>query len=266
MCWPCCFTHYKAAIGPAIGKDIISAHDATKHKMSGDVMTLIEVTVPAQQTMIAEPGSFVYSEQGVKMQSLWHDGSTLEEPGCCFKCSKCCMRCCCTGESGTMMHFTNTSDAPKQVAFGQTYPGQLLAIDLNEMPENMIFAMNSSFHFAARGVRLGVVRADCLQGCCGSGYLFQKLDGNGMVFLSAGGTVVKQELKGEKHRIDSQTLVAFTKGLEINVQRAGGCCTICCGGEGAALTTLEGTGTYWISTSPWEQQVQYALQFLPPKE
>lgn len=265
-CCPCLFTHYKSAAAPKIGTDIISAHDASKHTMTGDSLPLVEITIPPQQVMISGPNAFVYAESGVTWETYFHDGSSVDEPGCCWKCCSSCKRCCCTGESMALAHFTNTSNAPKKVGFSDTIPGQIVAIDLKEVPDNMVFAMNGSFHMGAKGVRIDSVRADCIQACCGAGYLFQKLDGDGMVFLAAGGTVVKQKVENGTHRIDSSSLVAFTRGLDVHVARAGGCCTMCCGGEGMAFTTLSGSGTYWLSSSPWTEQLKHALQFLPPKK
>lgn len=265
-CCPCCFTHYRDAVAPQIGKDIISAHDATSHKMLGDSLPLVEIVIPPQQTMVSGPEAFVFAESGIQWDTLFTDGSFVNDPNCCFKCCNCCKRCCCAGESMAMAHFTNTSNVPKKIGFSAQTPGQIVPIDLKAVPDNVLFALNGSFHIGAKGVRIDTVRADCMQACCGAGYLFQKLDGNGLVFLAAGGTVVEQRLTGETHRIDSSSLVAFTKGLDVKVARAGGCLTMCCGGEGLAFTTLSGHGTYWICSSPWTEQLKHALQFLPPKK
>lgn len=264
-CCPC-IPHYTEVGPPAIGTEIFQAHNAEDHQMTGDCMPLIEMKVQPQQTMIAEEGAFAYYQDGMKMENFFNDGSLINGPGCCGTCKQCCMRCCAAGESAAITHFTNETSEPKTVAFGSDFPGQITAVDLTKVPDNVLFAMNGSFFMGPKGTRIDAVRADCVQCCCGAGLCFQKIDGNGIVFLTGGGTVVKQELKNEKHRIDPGALVAFTKGLSINVQMSGGFCTACCGGEGVSLTTLEGTGTYWISSSSWGSQIEYALQFLPNKK
>lgn len=264
-CCPCAFKHYRDVQEPAFGQDIISSHDASKFTLLGDAMPLVEVKIPPQQTMIGEPGALSYFENGITMESLFHDGSSLEEPGCIHK-TRMCGRRCCSGENATVMHFQNTSDKERTIAFGNELPGHIIAVDLGTVPNNTLFTNEGSFIFGPRGTRIDVARMDCMQCCCGAGWLMQKLVGNGTVFLGGGGTIIKQSLKGETHRIDPSSLVAFTSGLNINVQRAGGCCTMCCGGEGLAFTTISGTGDYWVSSSPISDQIAYAVAHLPPKK
>eukprot|EP00401_Gymnodinium_catenatum_P032010 CAMPEP_0117573190 /NCGR_PEP_ID=MMETSP0784-20121206/60810_1 /TAXON_ID=39447 /ORGANISM="" /LENGTH=242 /DNA_ID=CAMNT_0005371715 /DNA_START=14 /DNA_END=739 /DNA_ORIENTATION=- len=240
----CCFTHYQSVSAPDIGGEIIDAHDMTDFQILGDGMPLVEINIPPQQAMVAEPGAFAFFQEGVKMESHFDDGAYVTEPGCCAKCKTSCARSC-SGEAMTIAHFTNESNMKRTVGFGTDYPGSIIALDLKAQPDNIVFAMNGSFLLGAKGTRVSAVAADCKQCCCGAGWCFQMIDGNGMVFLNAGGSVVKQTLQGGTHRIDSDSLVAFTKGLTVDVQRTGGISTICCAGEGVALTTISGTGTYW---------------------
>eukprot|EP00930_Biecheleria_cincta_P054811 TRINITY_DN41210_c0_g1_i1.p1 TRINITY_DN41210_c0_g1~~TRINITY_DN41210_c0_g1_i1.p1 ORF type:complete len:271 (+),score=39.43 TRINITY_DN41210_c0_g1_i1:79-891(+) len=269
MCDPCsvcccCITHYQAVGAPDIGGEVIDSHDSSRYTMIGDTMPLVEILVPPQHTMIGEPGAMCYFESGIEIESKFDDGAYVEEQSNFSVCRKSCARSC-SGEASSLAHFENKADVPRILAFGNDTPGHIVAIDLDDVEDNVLFTMNGSFVFGPKGTRIDIVRADCKQCCCGAGLCFQKIDGNGHVFLTGGGTVIKQDLDDETHRIDPSSLLGFTKGLEVNVQRAGGCWTMCCGGEGFAMTTLSGTGSYWLSSSPNSSQIQYALQFLPPK-
>mmetsp|Transcript_19828 Transcript_19828/g.50660 ORF Transcript_19828/g.50660 Transcript_19828/m.50660 type:complete len:268 (-) Transcript_19828:132-935(-) len=264
-CCCCCIPHYTNVSGPEIGRDIIESHQMGSHTTTGDSMPLIEIALPPQQCMISEPGAMSFLQKGIGMETIFDDGSSVNEPGCCTKCKTCCLRTC-SGEGASVAHWTNNSDSVRQMGFASALPGHIVAIDLKTMPENMLFTMNGSFLFGTKGTRIDVARTDCKQCCCGAGLFFQKLDGDGKVFLNAGGTIIKQNLNDETHRIDPASLVAFTKGLTVDVQKAGTCMTMCCGGEGMALTTISGQGDYWIASSPWTSQLAYALGFLPPKK
>mmetsp|Transcript_110862 Transcript_110862/g.278698 ORF Transcript_110862/g.278698 Transcript_110862/m.278698 type:complete len:267 (+) Transcript_110862:3-803(+) len=261
----CCFTHYEDVRAPDIGDELIESDEMGVFNVTGDSMPLVEVQVPSQMTMIGEAGALSYFEDGFLMESKFDDGAHAHEQSCCQKCRMSCRRSC-SGENMSLVHFTNQADSARTLGFASNLPGHIIAINLNEVPENVLFTMNGSFMMGTKGTRIDLARADCKQCCFGAGLCFQKLDGNGTVFLNAGGSVIKQSLDGETHRIDPQSLVAFTKGLSVSVQKAGTCMTMCCGGEGLALTTLSGTGDYWLASSPWSAQVQYALQFLPPKK
>lgn len=263
-CFKCCFTHYRDARAPDIGGELIQSHEARTFSTSGDSMPLVEVALPPQQCMVGEIGNLSFFEQGIQMESMFDDGAMVNTPGCCEKARMSCNRCC-SGENMSMAHFTNNSHQARTLAFASPYPGDIVSVDLNLLPENMIFTMNGSFMFGAKGTRVDVALADCKQACCGAGLCFQKIDGNGMVYLNAGGSVIKQSLTGGTHRIDPDSLVAFTRGLEVSVLKAGTCATMCCGGEGLALTTITGTGDYWLASAPFNSQAAYALQFLPPK-
>lgn len=265
-CFRICFTHYRDVQAPDIGGELIEAHDARSYTTTGDSMPLVEVSLPPQQTMVGEVGSLSYFEQGINMENKFDDGALVAELGCCGKARMSCNRCC-SGENMSMAHFTNTShDKARTLAFASSFPGDIVAMDLKTMPDNLVFTMNGSFMFGAKGTRVDVALADCKQACCGAGLCFQKIDGNGMVYINAGGSVIKQSLRGETHRIDPASLVAFTRGLDVSVMKAGTCATMCCGGEGVALTTITGTGNYWLASAPFSSQAAYALQFLPPKK
>jgi len=269
MCDPCavcccCINHYQSVQAPDIGEELIDSHDAGNFQMIGETMPLVELTIPPQHTMIGEPKAMCFLEDGITLESGFDDGSGASAPGCCKKCGMSCARCC-SGESFSVVHFTNESNQPRKLGFGNDTPGHIVAVDLGTVEDNILFTMNGSFMMGAKGTRVDVVRADCAQCCCGAGLCFQKIDGNGTVFLSGGGTVVRQDLEEEEHRLDSDSLLAFTRGLTVSVRRTRGCCTMCCGGEGFAMTTITGTGSYWLASAPNSSQIAYALQFLPPK-
>jgi len=260
-----CWTRYQDVQPPQIGTELIESHEARTFTTTGESMPLVEVALPPQQTMVGEVGTLSYFEQGIKMENLFDDGARVQELGFCGKTRASCNRCC-SGENMSMAHFTNETPKARTLAFASSFPGDVVAIDLSTMKDNVIFTMNGSFMFGAKGTRVDVALADCKQCCCGAGLCFQKIDGNGMVYLTAGGSVIKQSIRDETHRIDPASLVAFTRGLEVSVMKAGTCATMCCGGEGVALTTLSGTGDYWLASAPFSSQAEYAVMQLPPKK
>jgi uncharacterized protein (TIGR00266 family) len=239
-----------------------------EYKIEGDSLPALELMLAPGQQIIGECGALCYMQEGIKMSAKFDDGSDPSgaREGYAGMCSwKTYKRSCMAQESCVVVHFENETDKPQYIGLSNGKPGQLKIVDLNDLTDNTLFAFQGAFYAGQRGININAARADCKQCCCGAGLFMQTLQGNGKVFLEGGGTVAECKLNGEKVKVDPESLLAFEKGLVLDIKRAGGCCTMCCGGEGLAFTTIEGTGRYWLATAPISTQINYALQFLPEK-
>ena len=154
----------------------------------------------------------------------------------------------------TFTHIGEDDDTRK-VAFAAPYPGKIIPLDLRELGGNII-CQKSAFLCAAKGVTVGIEFSKRLgRGLFGGeGFIMQKVQGDGFAFLHAGGTVIEKELViGEKLILDTGCLVAFTKGVDYDVKLVKGVKNMVLGGEGLFLTTLEGPGTVWIQSLPFNR-------------
>ena len=158
------------------------------------------------------------------------------------------------GESVFMTHFTNEGQGKQHVAFAAPYPGSVVAVDLDDVG-GRLFCQKDSFLCAAYGTRVGIAFAKRLGAGFfgGEGFILQKLEGDGLVFVHAGGTLIRRQLNGETLRVDTGCLVAFTDGIDYDVQLAGGLKSMLFGGEGLLLTTLKGSGTVWLQSLPFSR-------------
>ena len=158
------------------------------------------------------------------------------------------------GESLFMTHFTNVGSGKKRVAFGAPFPGRIIPLDMAKHG-NEIFCQKDAFLCAALGTKLDISFNRKLgRGFFGGeGFIMEHLQGDGMAFLHAGGTIVKKELKGETIFVDTGCLVAYTNGIDFDVQKAGGMKSMLFGGEGIFLATLRGTGTVYLQSLPFSR-------------
>ncbi|RYD36730.1 MAG: AIM24 family protein, partial [Verrucomicrobiaceae bacterium] len=158
-----------------------------------------------------------------------------------------------TGESLFMTHFTNRQGTGRQtVAFAGPYPGKIIPVELSKF-NGELFCQKDAFLCAAFGTKVGIAFAQKLGVGFfgGEGFILQRLNGDGKAFIHAGGTIVKKELKGEMLRVDTGCLVAFTQGIQYDIQRAGNLKSMVFGGEGLFLATLRGHGTVWLQSLPF---------------
>jgi uncharacterized protein (AIM24 family) len=150
------------------------------------------------------------------------------------------------------------------VAFAAPYPGKIIAMDMARMGGEII-CQKDSFLCAALGTSIGIAWAKKLGTGFfgGEGFILQRLNGDGMAFVHAGGTIMRKELNGETLRVDTGCLVAFTPGVQYDIQRAGGLKSMVFGGEGMFLATLTGHGIVWLQTLPFSRLADRVLQFAP---
>ncbi|MET0390623.1 MAG: AIM24 family protein, partial [Polyangiales bacterium] len=168
------------------------------------------------------------------------------------------------GESLFLTHFRNTGASKQRVAFAAPYPGKILAIPLAQLGGELL-CQKDGFLAAAYGTQLSVAFNQRLGAGFfgGEGFILQRLQGDGLVFVHAGGTVIRKELRGERLRVDTGCVVAFTPGIQFDIERAGNLRSMLFGGEGLFLATLQGTGTVWVQSMPFSRLADRVLASAP---
>ncbi len=240
-----------AAYAAPAAQTAVRSHEID-FKIMGDDMQIVEVELDPGETVIAEAGSMNYMEAGIHFETKMGDGSNPKS-GFMDKLMSVGKRML-TGESLFMTHFTNRGQTKQAVAFAAPYPGKIIAIDLPQY-NGELFCQKDAFLCAAFGTKVGIAFAQKLGVGLfgGEGFILQKLNGDGKAFIHAGGTIVKRELKGEILRVDTGCLVAFTQGVQYDIQRAGNLKSMVFGGEGLFLATLQGHGTVWLQSLPFNR-------------
>jgi uncharacterized protein (TIGR00266 family) len=232
------------------------------YEIHGTELQLVEVELDPGETVIAEAGAMTYMEQGIEFESKMGDGSEPEQGffGKLFSAGKRAF----TGESVFMTHFTNRGSEKSRVAFAAPYPGQIVPVDLSKMGGDLI-CQKDSFLCAALGTKVSITFNKKIGAGFfgGEGFILQRLTGDGMAFVHAGGTIIRKELRGQKLRVDTGCLVAFTPSIQYDIERAGGLKSMVFGGEGLFLATLEGTGTVWLQSLPFSRLADRILAAAP---
>ena len=232
------------------------------YEIIGDDLQMVEVELDRMETVIAEAGSMNYMESGIEFETKMGDGSNPQS-GIMDKLLGAGKRVL-TGESIFMTHFTNRVTRKRKVSFGAPYPGKIIALDMAKVGGE-ILCQKDAFLAAALGTEVSIAFNRRLGAGFfgGEGFILQKLLGDGMVFVHAGGTIIKKELKGEKLRIDTGCIVAFTPGLDYSIERAGSMKSMFFGGEGFFLATLRGQGTLWLQSLPFSRLADRIIAHAP---
>jgi len=220
------------------------------YKIYGEEMQYVEVELDPGETAIAESGAFMMMDDGIQMQTMFGDGSKPQQ-GLLGKLMSAGKRML-TGESLFMTAFTNAGQGKKRVSFASPYPGKIIALDLMELGGKVV-AQKDAFLCAAKGVSVGIEFQRKLGTGLfgGEGFIMEKLEGDGMAFVHAGGHVFERVLQpGELLRIDTGCLVAYTQTIDYDIQFVGGIKNTLFGGEGLFFATLRGPGKVWIQTLP----------------
>ena len=220
------------------------------YKIHGEEMQCVEIELDPQETAIAESGSFMMMDDGIQMQTIFGDGSGQKQ-GFLGKLMSAGKRVL-TGESLFMTTYTNVSSAKKHVFFASPYPGKVIPLDLIRLGGKMI-CQKDSFLCAAKGVTVGIEFQRRLGTGLfgGEGFIMQKLEGDGLAFVHAGGHIIEKELQpGELLKIDTGCIVAFTPSCDYDIQFVGGIKNTIFGGEGLFFASLRGPGRVWIQTLP----------------
>ena len=236
--------------------------DEVDYEIIGQSMQILEVELDPQETVIAEAGMMNYMEQDITFETRMGDGSATNESfmSKMFSAGKRVL----TGESLFMTHFSNEGTKKRRVAFAAPYPGTIIPLNLAEQG-GQILCQKDSFLAAARGTKIDIAfnRKIGAGFFGGEGFILQKLQGDGMAFLQAGGTIVKRRINGETLRLDTGCLVAFGPGIDYDIELVKGIKSMLFGGEGIALATLTGTGDVWIQSLPFSRLADRILANAP---
>jgi len=232
------------------------------YEVIGEGMQLVEVELDPGETVIAEAGAMNYMEQGITFDTKMGDGANVDQ-GFFSKLFSAGKRIV-TGESLFMTHFTNQGEGKQRVAFSSPYPGTIIPINLAEVREE-ILCQKDSFLCAALGTKIDIAFNKRLGSGLfgGEGFILERLQGDGMAFIHAGGTVIEKELNGETLRLDTGCLVGFTKGIEYDIQMNKGLKSMFFGGEGMFLATVSGHGKVWIQSLPFSRLADRILENAP---
>eukprot|EP00980_Cylindrotheca_fusiformis_P002689 scaffold627_cov125-Cylindrotheca_fusiformis.AAC.6 len=232
------------------------------YEIKGHEMQLVEIELDPQETVIAEAGAMMFLDEGIDFKTKFGDGSEPKQTF--FKKLMSAGGRLLTGESLFITHFTNQGNSKARVAFAAPFPGSIVPINMASFG-NKLICQKDAFLCAAKGTSLKMhfhkKLGSGLVG--GEGFILQRLQGDGMAFIHAGGCIIKRELRGEKLRLDTGCLVAFTEGINFDVQMAPGLKTMFFGGEGLFLATLQGTGTVWLQSLPFSRMADRIVQHAP---
>jgi len=230
------------------------------YEIFGDDMQIVEVELDPGETVIAEAGAMNYMEDGITFESKMGDGATPTSGmmGALLNVGKRVL----TGESIFLTHFTNRGQGKKRVSFAAPYPGRIVPMDMAELGGELI-CQKDAFLCAAFGTRTDIAFQKRLGVGFfgGEGFILQRLHGDGMAFVHAGGTLIRRTLAaGEVLRVDTGCIAAFTSGVDYDIERAGNLKSMVFGGEGLFLATLRGPGTVFLQSLPFSRLADRVLQ------
>ena len=241
--------------------------DEVDYKIVGTEMQFVELELDPGESAVAEAGAMMYKDAYVEMDTLFGDGSrTAAQGGIMDKLLGAGKRLL-TGESLFITVFTHKGQGKAHVAFGAPYPGNIIPVKLTDVG-GMLICQKDSFLCAARGVSIGIYfQRKIMTGLFGGeGFIMQKLEGTGMVFMHAGGTIVERVLQpGEVLHVDTGCVVAFEQSLQFDVQQAGNIKTALFGGEGLFFAVLTGPGRIWLQSLPFSRLAGRMLQAAPQR-
>ncbi len=231
-------------------------------KIFGDDMQTVEIELDPGETVIAEAGAMNWMEDGISFEAKMGDGSEPDRGfmGKLFEAGKRAV----TGESLFMTHFTNKDREKKRVAFSAPYPGKIIPVDMSKVGGELI-CQKDAFLCAALGTKVTIAFTKKLGAGFfgGEGFILQRLMGDGMAFVHAGGTIVQKQLQGETLRVDTGCIVGFSPGINYDIERAGNLKSMFFGGEGIFLATLSGHGTVYLQSLPFSRLADRIIQHAP---
>jgi len=225
------------------------------YKIVGHDIQMVEIELDPKETVIAEAGAMLYMREGIQFETKMGDGSNPNQ-GFFGKLVSMGSRAI-TGESLFMTHFTNQGFGKSQVAFSAPYPGTIIPVNLGETGGSLI-VQKSGFLCAALGTKISMHFNKKLGAGFfgGEGFILQKLKGDGLAFIHAGGTLIEMNLRNETLRVDTGCVVAFEESIDFSIETSGGLKSMLFGGEGIFLSTLRGTGKVWLQSMPFSKLVQ----------
>ena len=241
------------------------AMDVVDYEIKGSEMQFVEVELDPGEAAVGEAGSMMYMDAGIGMDTVFGDGSA-SQGGLLGKLMGAGKRLI-TGESLFTTVYTNQASTKLRVAFAAPYPGKILPMNLRQLG-GMLICQKDAFLCAAKGVSLGIYLQQKMSVGFfgGEGFIMQKLEGDGLAFVHAGGTVLKRDLQpGQTLLIDTGCVVAFTPNVNFEIQYVGKVKTALFGGEGLFFAKVTGPGTVWLQSLPFSRLASRVFAAAPQR-
>jgi uncharacterized protein (TIGR00266 family) len=242
------------------------AMDVVDYEIKGSEMQFVEVELDPGEAAIGEAGSMMFMDAAITMDTVFGDGSAQQGSGLFGKLLGAGKRLV-TGESLFTTVYTNSGAGKQRVAFAAPYPGKIMPMDLRQLG-GMLICQKDAFLCAARGVSLGIYlqRKLGVGFFGGEGFIMQKLEGDGLAFVHAGGSVLKRELQpGQTLLIDTGCVVAMTGDVNFEIQYVGKIKTALFGGEGLFFAKVSGPGTVWLQSLPFSRLASRVFAAAPQR-
>jgi len=232
------------------------------YRIYGEELQFVEIELDPEETAIAESGAMMMMDEGIEMQTIFGDGSAQQPAGFLGKLMSAGKRIL-TGESLFMTAFTNTSPNKRKVSFAAPYTGKIIPMDLQQLGGTVI-AQKDAFLCAAKGVSVGIhfQRKLGVGIFGGDGFIMEKLEGDGLAFLHAGGYILEKDLQpGEILKLDTGCVVGYTPGIQFDIEFVRGIKNFMFGGEGLFFAKLQGPGKVWVQSLPISRLAGRIVQY-----
>jgi len=242
----------------------LQAHEID-YEIFGHEMQFVEIELDPGESTVAEAGSMMYMADGIQMETIFGDGSAESQSGGVFDKMLGAGKRLITGEGLFTTMFTHHGQGKGKVAFSSPYPGKIIPLDLQKY-NNRLICQKDAFLCAAKGVSIGIAFQKKIGAGFfgGEGFIMQKLDGDGLVFIHAGGTIIEKELAaGDSLRVDTGCLVALTKTVNYDVEFVGNVKSAIFGGEGFFFASLKGPGHVWLQSLPFSRLAGHIWKAAP---
>jgi uncharacterized protein (TIGR00266 family) len=233
------------------------------YEVFGDDLQYVDVELDPGETVVGEAGAMLYLEDGIDFVTMMGDGSEPDQ-GMWGKLKSAGKRAL-AQESVFLTHFTNNGSTRARAGFSAEFPGKIVPVDMEQLGGDVI-VQKDAFLCAALGTKIDIAFQRKLGAGLfgGEGFILQRLQGDGMVFVSAGGTIIERQLvAGQRLRVDTGCLVGFSPGIDYDIERAGNLKSMVFGGEGLFLATLRGPGTVWLQSLPFSRLANRILANAP---
>ncbi|MFT5595874.1 MAG: hypothetical protein ACJAQ4_001387 [Cryomorphaceae bacterium] len=233
------------------------------YKIIGEELQCVQVELDSQEAVVAEAGSLMFMDDTIEMRTIFGDGSNQDQ-GIFNKFLSAGKRVL-TGESLFLTSYTNQGFGKRHVTFAAPYPGKVIPFDLTRF-QGKIICQKEAFLCAAKGVSVGIEFQKRIGVGLfgGEGFIMQKLEGDGMAFVHAGGTIIERDLSAtDVLRVDTGCLAAFTQTVDYNIEMVKGIRNAFFGGEGLFLATLRGPGKVWIQSMPFSRLADKIISAAP---
>jgi uncharacterized protein (TIGR00266 family) len=242
----------------------MNAHEID-YTLYGDDMQFVEIQLDPHESVVAEAGAMMMMSSSIQMETIFGDGTPDSSGGGLMNKLFGAGKRVLTGESLFMTMFTNLGVGRQNVSFAAPFPGKIIPMDLSKLGGKLI-CQKDSFLCAAKGVSIGIdFRKKLGVGFFGGeGFILQKLEGDGLAFVHAGGTIIEKKLMpGETLKIDTGCLVAMTRDVHYDIEFVGGIKSAVFGGEGLFFATVTGPGSVWIQSLPFSRLADKVLSSAP---